>query len=78
MKLTADAFGPARATLVFGWIFAAHQLGAGFAAFGAGFVRTELGSYALAFQGAGILCIIAALAFISGGRRKPTPATAAA
>ena len=78
VKLTADAFGPARATLVFGWIFAAHQLGAGFAAFGAGFVRTELGSYALAFQGAGILCIIAALAFISGRRRPATPTIAAA
>ena len=78
VKLTADAFGPQRATLVFGWIFAAHQLGAGFAAFGAGLVRTELGSYALAFQGAGILCIIAALAFISTRRRPATPTMAAA
>ncbi len=78
VKLAADAFGPARATLVFGWIFAAHQLGAGFAAYGAGFIRTELGSYSLAFQGAGILCIIAALAFISGSRRRTEPATAAA
>lgn len=78
VKLTADAFGPQRATLVFGWIFAAHQLGAGFAAFGAGFVRTELGSYSLAFQGAGILCIIAALAFISTRRRPATPTMAAA
>ncbi len=78
VKLTADAFGPARATLVFGWIFAAHQLGAGFAAFGAGFVRTELGSYSLAFQGAGILCIMAALAFVSTRRRPATPTVAAA
>ncbi|MDP3495109.1 MAG: MFS transporter [Hyphomonadaceae bacterium] len=79
VKLTADAFGPARATLVFGWIFAAHQLGAGFAAFSAGLIRTELGSYAIAFQGAGILCIVAALAFVSGTRRRPAgPATAAA
>lgn len=78
VKLAADAFGPQRATLVFGWIFAAHQLGAGFAAFGAGFVRTELGSYSLAFQGAGILCIIAALAFISTRRRPATPTMAAA
>ena len=77
VKLAADAFGPARATLVFGWIFAAHQLGAGFAAYGAGFVRTELGSYSLAFQAAGILCIIAALAFL-GGRRRPEIAPAAA
>lgn len=78
VKLTADAFGPQRATLVFGWIFAAHQLGAGFAAFGAGFVRTELGSYSLAFQGAGILCIIAALAFISTRVRPAAPTIAAA
>jgi len=78
VKLAADAFGPARATLVFGWIFAAHQLGAGFAAYGAGFVRTELGSYSLAFQAAGILCIIASLAFISGSRRRPEAAVAAA
>jgi len=77
VKLAADAFGPARATLVFGWIFAAHQLGAGFAAYGAGFVRTELGSYAIAFQAAGILCIIAALAFL-GGRRRTETAPAAA
>lgn len=77
VKLTADAFGPARATLVFGWIFAAHQLGAGFAAYGAGFIRTELGSYSLAFQAAGILCIIAALAFL-GSRRRVQQAPVAA
>jgi len=77
VKLTADAFGPARATLVFGWIFAAHQLGAGFAAYGAGFIRTELGSYSLAFQAAGILCIIAALAFLGSRRRaQQTPVAA--
>jgi MFS family permease len=77
VKLTSDAFGPARATLVFGWIFAAHQLGAGFAAYGAGFIRTELGSYSLAFQAAGILCIIAALAFL-GSRRRAQQAPVAA
>ena len=77
MRLPADAFGPARATLVFGWIFAAHQLGAGFAAYGAGFIRTELGSYSLAFQASGILCIIAALAFL-GSRRRVQQAPVAA
>jgi predicted MFS family arabinose efflux permease len=73
VKLTADAFGPARATLVFGWIFAAHQLGAGFAAFAAGVIRTEFGSYQFAFMGAGILCIAAALAFL--GRARPAANT---
>ena len=36
VRLTAQRFGPERANLVFGWIFAGHQLGAGVAAFGAG------------------------------------------
>jgi predicted MFS family arabinose efflux permease len=77
VKLTADAFGPGRATLVFGWIFASHQLGAGLVAWLAGVARTELGSYTLAFQGAGVLCIMAALAFAGRARRTgPTPATA--
>ena len=40
VRLTAQKFGPERANLVFGWIFAGHQLGAGTAAFGAGFSRT--------------------------------------
>jgi predicted MFS family arabinose efflux permease len=78
VKLTADAFGPQRAPLVFGWIFAAHQLGAGFAAFTAGVIRTELGSYQFAFMGAGILCIAAALAFAGGRRRSSGPASATA
>jgi MFS family permease len=75
VKLTADTFGP-RATLVFGWIFAAHQLGAGMIAWLAGIIRTELDSYSLAFQGAGVLCVIAALVFL--GRPKPAPTPAAA
>ena len=80
VKLTAEAFGPARANLVFGWIFAAHQLGAGFAALTAGIIRTELGSYALAFQGAGLLCVVAALAMLAtnGRGKRGAPATAAA
>lgn len=78
VKLTGDAFGPQRATLVFGWIFAAHQLGAGFAAFTAGLIRTELGSYQFAFMGAGVLCIAAALAFVGGRSRRTGEISAAA
>src|SRR6202043_3806157 len=57
VRLTAQRFGPERANLVFGWIFAGHQLGAGFAAFGAGLSRTVLASYLPAFFAAGALCI---------------------
>jgi MFS family permease len=60
VRLTAQRFGPERANLVFGWIFAGHQLGAGTAAFGAGLSRTLLASYLPAFFIAGALCVIAA------------------
>jgi MFS family permease len=61
VRLTAQRFGPERANLVFGWIFAGHQLGAATAAFGAGLSRTLLASYLPAFFVAGALCIIASL-----------------
>src|ERR1700742_2233249 len=61
VRLTAQRFGPERANLVFGWIFAGHQLGAGTAAFGAGLSRTLYESYLPAFFIAGALCIGAAV-----------------
>jgi MFS family permease len=68
VRLTAQRFGPERANLVFGWIFAGHQLGAGFAAFGAGLSRTLLLSYLPAFFAAGALCIIASLIVLAISR----------
>jgi len=64
VKLTADRFGREKAGIVFGWIFAGHQIGAATAAFGAGFSRTEFSSYLPAFFIAGALCLIAALSVI--------------
>jgi MFS family permease len=61
VKLTADRFGRERAGMVFGWIFAGHQIGAATAAFGAGLVRTEYSTYLPAFFTAGMLCMVAAL-----------------
>lgn len=75
VRLTADVFGRERASIVFGWVVAAHQAGAAFAAFAAGAVRTALGSYAWAFLGAGALCLIAAVGVLPIGRR---PSAAAA
>lgn len=65
VKLAVERFGPERATLTFGWIFAGHQLGAATAAFGAGATRTTLGTYVPALYAAGGLCIVAALLVIS-------------
>ena len=42
VKLAAQAFGKERAGMIFGWVFAAHQLGAATAAYGAGLTRTLL------------------------------------
>jgi MFS family permease len=74
VNLTAKTFGRDKANLVFGWIFAGHQLGAASAALGAGISRTVLQSYLPAFFVSGALCIIAAglslhLASNRSGRR---------
>ncbi len=79
VRLTAQKFGPERANLVFGWIFAGHQLGAGTAAFGAGLSRTVLSSYLPAFFVAGALCVFAALIVLALSRQpkvEPKPAMA--
>jgi MFS family permease len=75
VRLTAQRFGPERANLVFGWIFAGHQIGAGAAAFGAGLSRTVLATYLPAFFAAGALCIVAALIVLAIAR-QPKPAAA--
>jgi sugar phosphate permease len=77
VRLTADVFGRENATIVFGWVVAAHQLGAAFAAYTAGAVRTQYGTYAPAFIGAGVLCVIAAIGVLPIARRKPALALAA-
>ena len=79
VRLTAQKFGPERANLVFGWIFAGHQLGAGTAAFGAGLSRTLYESYLPAFFIAGALCVFASLIVLALSRQpkaEPKPAMA--
>ena len=58
--LCREYFG-ARSPVVFGWVFATHQVGAAVAAFGAGRLRDVDGSYDLAFFSASGLCAVAAL-----------------
>ena len=72
VRLTADAFGKQRAAIVFGWIVAAHQIGAAVATFGAGSIRAIVGDYRPAFLTAGAFCLAtAALVLqISGPKRK--------
>ena len=65
VKLAAQSFGKERAGLIFGWVFAAHQLGAATAAYGAGLTRTLLMTYNPALFAAGAACLVAALLVIS-------------
>ncbi|WP_235672770.1 MFS transporter [Mycolicibacterium hodleri] len=55
----------ARTPVVFGWVFASHQLGAAVAAAGAGWLRDLRGDYDLAFYLASGLCAVAALLCLS-------------
>ena len=76
VKLTAERFGPERAGLVFGWIFAGHQLGAASAAYFAGATRTSLETYMPALFIAGTFCLMAAVLILSLSRpvaREPVP-----
>lgn len=58
MALVRAHFG-ASAPVVFGWVFASHQVGAALMALGAGIVRDELGSYDVAWYIGGLLCVAA-------------------
>lgn len=58
VRLCSDAFGKQQG-VVFGWVWAAHQLGAASAAFGGGILYTWLQSYTFIFISAGILCVTA-------------------
>ncbi|MDF5755315.1 MFS transporter [Spongiactinospora sp. TRM90649] len=60
VALCRAVYGP-DGSVVFGWVFASHQVGAGLAAVGAGLTRDIFGEYTFAWYGAGLLCAIAAV-----------------
>jgi sugar phosphate permease len=68
VKLANVSFGSEKAGVMFGWIFAAHQIGAAVAAYGAGLSRATLATYLPAFYTAGAVCLIAAILALSIGR----------
>jgi predicted MFS family arabinose efflux permease len=75
--LTTAQFGQ-QSGVVFAWIFAAHQLGAATAAWGAGLIRTHTGEYTAAFLAAGVLALVAAAAVLMirsarGAASEPAP-----
>jgi MFS family permease len=72
--LCRELFGPDGA-VVYGWVFAAHQVGAAIAALTAGILRDVAGEYSGAWFAAAGLCVVAAA--VSAGitrRRQELPA----
>nr|WP_255479405.1 MFS transporter [Quadrisphaera sp. RL12-1S] len=62
--LCRELFGSA-GTVVFGWVFASHQLGAAVAAGAAGVLREQTGTYTAAWLGGAALCAVAAVLSVS-------------
>jgi len=61
VALVADNYGRQNVGTVYGWVFAAHQLGAASAAWAGGTLRDALGAYNLAFLAAGAMAIAGGL-----------------
>jgi sugar phosphate permease len=69
IALASRCFGRTRGPVIYGWLFAGHQLGGAIAAQGAARLREWTGSYKLSFIIGGIFCLIAAF----GSLRIRTP-----
>jgi len=60
VALCREYFGVARSSVVFGWVFASHMVGAGAGALVAGVARDVSGSYLIAWVTAAFMCFAAA------------------
>jgi MFS family permease len=69
VRLASDVFGQ-QSSIVFGWIWAAHQLGAATAAFGGGILHSVFGNYDHTFIMAGVFCFVASGLVINIGKKK--------
>lgn len=56
--LCRQVLGPQLTPVVYGWVFAAHQIGGSAAAFGAAVLHTKFGDYATAFYISGFMCVV--------------------
>ncbi len=72
IMLCRTILGPDRATVIYGWVFAAHQIGGSIAAFGAAVLRVKLGDYAAAFYISGALCLVSSYFVLQIAKGKST------
>ncbi|WP_114814063.1 MFS transporter [Paraburkholderia kururiensis] len=77
VRLATDVYGKEAAPVVFGWVVAGHQLGAAFAALGAGMLRASLGTYTVASMISGGLCLIASVIVLRINRGEQRAVAAA-
>lgn len=70
VAIATRTFGPKKAPILFGWISAAHQVGAASAAYFGGVSRTYYGTYLEAFVFAGVIAVIAAFASLAIGAKQ--------
>lgn len=68
--LTRQRFGVQKSAIMYGWMVAAHQVGAGVAAYFGGVVYEVWDSYQLAFMIAGGFCLLASL-FVICIKKQP-------
>ena len=68
--LCRTILGPERATVVYGWVFASHQIGGSIAALGAALLRVKFGNYSAAFYISGLFCIISSYVVLQIGKGK--------
>lgn len=69
--LTRQKFGIEKSAMMYGWITASHQVGAGVAAYTGGVVFNVFGSYMWAFLLAGGFCLLASLFVILLKKHNP-------
>ncbi|MCX6454863.1 MAG: MFS transporter [Actinobacteria bacterium] len=68
--LCRHVVGAERGTVVYGWVFASHQIGGAIAAFGAAVIHTKFGDYTWAFYISGFLCVITSYFVLQIGKSK--------
>ena len=68
--LTRQRFGIQNSAMMYGWMVAAHQVGAAVAAYSGGVIYNVFGSYQWAFLLAGAFCFLASL-FVIAIKKQP-------
>ena len=70
IALCRAVLGPQSGTVIYGWVFCGHQIGASVAAIGAALLRVKFGDYAASFYISGLMCVLASVAVLFIARGK--------